>query len=308
MKRMAEDVTRVGATGSIGVQLPHGLALNSVRIVCPGQHVVTRFVKPHTYSSNWRRDLEAQIGQPVFVGEQFAYASAELHHPRGRITTVGCEAESGDLCVFALRHALVGHARSRGLEAWVNSFREVTVAGLLPARKTGHVVVEPLLVMRVLHEGFDPGSIFLVARPRSRSYLEGSLATQARPEEFVGEIAHRLGGNGPARATITAADPLGQVKVVTRTGDESSWPADDYSVVATPELIRARYGAQAWTNVQVATGTLTQNKRRNRYAVKDRFVAASAALTSLGPEIKLSGSAVALIRREWSEVRIEERR
>jgi hypothetical protein len=289
------------------VELPRGLALNSVRIACPGEHLVTRFVKPHDYSREWRRRLEARIGRPVFGGVEFVYASGEVDDPAGGVTTVGCDAESGELCVFALRQALVEHAGARGVEAWVNRFREVTIAGLLPTRSVGEVIVEPQLVMRILREGFDDEQTFLVARQRVRTYLAGSLATIARPAELIGETAHRVRGDGPARATIVEVDPGGEVKLVTRRGDESSWAADDYSVVATPELIRIRNGPQAWANVQVAIGTLTPNKRRNTYAVKDRFVAAAEGLTRLGSRLALPGDAVAVVEREWSEVRVEER-
>lgn len=288
------------------VELPRGLALNSVRIACPGAHLVTRFVKPHDYSREWRRRLEARIGRPVFGGVEFVYASGDVDDPAGGVTTVGCDAESGELCVFALRQALVEHATGRGLEAWVNRFREVTITGLLPTQTVGEVIVEPQLVIRILREGFDEEQTFLVVRQRVRSYLAGSLATIARPGEAVGETAHRLRGEGPARATIVEVDPGGEVKLVTRSGEESSWAADDYTVVATPELIRIRNGPQAWSNVQVAMGSLTPNKRRNTYAVKDRFVAAAEGLSRLGSQLALPGDAVAVMEREWSEVRVEE--
>lgn len=302
---MADDRTDPAAAVT-DVEIPRGLALNSVRIVCPGEHLMTRFVKPHDYSRDWRRALEGEIGLTVFVGEEFVYASGEIEHPKGGSTTVACDAESGELCVFMLRQALVGHARERSLEAWVNRYREVTVAGLLPARTAGEVIVEPLLVMRVVREGFDAGETYLVVRPRVRSYLAGSLATLGKPQELVDQTAQRLRGDGPTRATIVAVDPAGEVKLVTRRGDESSWSAGDYTVVATPELIRARYGPQAWSNVQVANGALTQNKRRNTYAVKDRFVAATDGLNRLGSELQLPGGSITVLEREWSEVRAEE--
>jgi hypothetical protein len=72
--------------------------------------------------------LAAAVGEPVFVGDEFAYVVGEVVHPKGGITTVGCDAERGNLCAFALREALVAHARTRGLEAWVNRFREVSKA------------------------------------------------------------------------------------------------------------------------------------------------------------------------------------
>jgi len=169
------------------------------------------------------------------------------------------------------------------------------------------VIVEPLLVMRVLREGFEPTETFLVVRRRVRSYLDGSLATLTQPAELVGETAHRLRGDGPSRATVIEVDPGGQVKLLKKSGEETSWAADDYTVVATAELIYARNGPQAWANVQVATGTLTSNKRRNTYAVKDRFVSASEGLSQLGSEFELPGGRVGVIAREWSEVRVEER-
>ena len=70
---MAEDLTGVGTAGPTDVELPRGLALNSVRVICAGEHLVTRFVKPYNHSSEWRRALEAEIGQAVFVGDEFAY-------------------------------------------------------------------------------------------------------------------------------------------------------------------------------------------------------------------------------------------
>jgi len=301
---MADDTAEPNPAAE--VELPRGLALNSVRIVCPEELVVTRFVKPHDYSREWRWRLEALIGQPVFGGDQFVYALGEVDHPKGGVTTVDCDVESGELCVFALRQSLVEQARSSGLEAWVNRFREVTIAGLLPMRQVGEVIVEPQLVMRVVREGFEEKGTFLVVRQRFRSYLAGSLATQGQPTALIGETAHRLRGEGPPRATILEVDPGGKVKLVKRNGEESAWAADDYTVVATPELIRVRYGPQAWANVQVATGTLTPNKRRNTYAVKDRFVAAAEALSKLGSTLEMPGGFVAGIERDWSEVRVEE--
>lgn len=203
---MTEALTDADGANPADIELPRGLALNSVRIVCPGEHLVTRFVKPHDYSRDWRRALEAETGQAVFVGDEFVYSSGEIEHRKGGVATVPCDAESGELCVFMLRQALVGHARGRGLEPWVNRYREVTVAGLLPARTAGEVIVEPLLVMRVLREGFDLGETYLVSRPRVRSYLSGSLATLGKPQELVDQTAQRLSGDGPTRATVVGVD------------------------------------------------------------------------------------------------------
>lgn len=269
---------------------------------------MTAFVKPHKYSREWRRGLADQFSESVFVGDDFAYVFAEIDDTRGRKMKLACDAESGDLHLFELREALVRRARNCGWEAWINRFREVNVAGVLPEQEHGDLIIRPYLVVRVVGEGGDPREAFLVARPRHSILLTGSLATQPRSEQFHGEPVHRISGSGPASGTIIAVDPAGSVELENRYGEKSSWPASNYTVRARPSLIRARYGPQAWSSLQVATGVLTKNKRRNSYAVMDRFRGASDALTAIGPQLNLPGGGIAMIEREWSEVRVVEER
>ena len=92
------------------------------------------------------------------------------------------------------------------------------------------------------------------------------------PRSFIGEMVDRIGGDGPRRAKIADIDATG-TRIVGRDG---SWPVSDYAVVDSSPLVRERYGTEILTALQIASGSLTQSKRKNLYAVKDRFTAADA--------------------------------
>lgn len=286
--------------------MPRGLAINSVRVVCPGRHLVTKFER--SFDSDYKAvkdELQAELGQSVFVGQRFAYASGEVDHPRGHCVEVSCDIENGGVHLFDLRSAIVAQAQNAGLDAWFVFGGEIRVTGFGEARHVGRVVVHPRLHLRVTTEGWDDPETFAIARARWRSLLAGSLLDLDDIESLIDETAERLDGDGPGRGRIVGFDHDAETVVIQIGEDESSWPLADYSVAAYPALLTRRYGAGAFTDLQVATGSLTKSKRKNLYVIKDRFRMAAEGLAAIGHTIPMPvGEAV--IEAGWSEARLQE--
>lgn len=284
-----------------GLDLPRGLALNSARIVCPGRHAMTRFVRPHQSERSWRKTLELELGRSVYVGESFAFASGEIEDSRGGVVEVSCGDDGGALHLFDLREAVVNQARRQDLDAWVARGRLINVTGLPGRQQVGDVIVQPRLEMRIVNEGWSEPETFVIVRPRTRWLLSGSLGDQDDPRSFIGEMVDRIGGDGPRRTKITDIDESGTRMV----GWDGSWPLGDYAVVASSPLVRERYGSEILTALQIASGSLTQSKRKNLYAVKDRFTAASSGLAAIGYVWPMPNGENAILDREWTEVRVQ---
>ncbi len=300
------DPASVHPPASPAIDLPRGLALNAARLTCPGRHLVTKFDRP--VGSEYRAvkaELEAELGESVFVGQRFAYVSGELDHLRGNCVEVSCDIEEGRLHLFDLRSAIVAQARRAGLDAWFVFGGEIHVAGFQWERRVGEVVVQPRLHLRVATEGLNDPETFVVARARSRSLLAGSLAELGDLDALVGESAERLAGDGPRRGKIAGFDEEERTVLIRAGDEESSWPLSDYTVAANPALLTHRFGAGAFVNLQIATGSLTKSRRKNLYVVKDRFLAAGEMLAAIGHTIPTPvGDAV--IEAAWAEVRLQE--
>jgi hypothetical protein len=58
--------------------------------------------------------------------------------------------------------------------------------------------------------------------------------------------------------------------------------------------------------VQVAAGSLTATRQRNRYAVKDRFIAMGESLAALGWTFDVGGGRLAEIVPALAEIRVQE--
>lgn len=285
---------------------PRGLALNSVRVICPGRHLVTKFDRP--FESEYKAvkdELQAELGQSVFVGERFAYASGEIDHPRGHCVEVSCDVERGGVHLFDLRSAIVARARNAGLEAWFAFGGEIRVTGFGQARHVGRVIVHPRLHLRVMNEGWDDPETFAIARAHWRSLLAGSLADLDDIDSLIDETAERLGGDGPRRGRITGFDRNTKTVVIQTGEGESSWPLDDYTIAAYAALLTRRYGAGAFVDLQVANGSLTRSRKKNLYAIKDRFRVAAEGLAALGQTIPMPVGE-SLIETGWSEARLQE--
>ena len=279
---MDPDPVGVLPPDSPAIGLPRGLALNSARVICPGRHLVTKFDRPVGSEYGAVKDeLEQELGQSVFVGQRFAYVSGEIEHPRGNCVEMSCDVEDGRLHLFDLRGAIVEQARRVGLDAWFGFGGEIRVSGFAGVRRVGEVIVQPRLQLRVITEGSSDLETFVVARARSRSLLAGSLADLSNIDSLIGETAERLAGEGPRRGKILRFDAKAGAVVIQAGEDDSSWPMRDYTVAASPALLTQRYGAGAFVDLQIATGSLTKSKRKNQYVVKDRFTAVAERLAAI---------------------------
>jgi hypothetical protein len=306
MSAIDPDAASLPSPDPSAIDPPRGLALNSVRVICPGRHLVTKFDRP--FESEYKAvkdELQAELGQSVFVGERFAYASGEIDHPRGHCVEVSCDIEKGGVHLFDLRSAIVGQARNAGLDAWFVFGGEIRVSGFGEVRHVGRVVVHPRLHLRVMTEGWDDPETFAIARARWRSLLAGSLADLDDIDSLIDETAERLGGDGPRRGKIIGFDQAAEAVVIQTGEDKCSWPLADYTVAAYAALLTRRHGAGAFVDLQVATGSLTKSRKKNLYAIKDRFRVAAEGLAALGQVIPMPvGEAV--IEAGWSEARLQE--
>jgi hypothetical protein len=281
--------------------------LNSAKIVCPGRHLITKFVRPHGRGVRGvREELQEELGQKVYVGQDFAYVSGAVEHPRGKVEEVPCDSEGYGLHLFDLRSAIADQAPRVGLDVRFGFAGEMHFSGFPGERQVGEVIVQPRLVVRVVLEGFDDPETFAVARARHRSLLAGSLATLSDVDSLLGETAERLAGDGPPRGRIVQLDSAAET-VVLRTRDaETGWPMSDYTVSARPALVAQRFGAGAFVALQVATGSLTPSRRKNLHAVKDRFTSAAERLSMIGSLIPMPVGENAEIAQAWTEVRVQE--
>jgi hypothetical protein len=306
MSNMDPNAASVIPSDSPTIDLPRGLALNSARVICPGRHLVTKFDRPVGSEYKAVKDeLQAELGQSVFVGQSFAYVAGEIDHSRGHSVEVSCDIENGGVHLFDLRSAIVAEARNAGLDAWFVFGGEIRVTGFGEARHVGRVVVHPRLHLRVMTEGWDDPETFAIARARWRSLLAGSLADLDDIDSLIDETAERLDGDGPGRGKIVGFDHDAE-KVVIQSGEaQSSWPLADYSVAAYAALLTRRYGPGAFVDLQVATGSLTKSRKKNLYVIKDRFRIAAEGLAAIGHKIPMPvGEAV--IEAGWSEARLQE--
>ncbi len=130
MSVIEPDAANLPSPDASAIDLPRGLVLNSVRVICPGRHLVTKFDRP--FESEYKAvkdELQAELGQSVFVGERFAYASGEIDHPRGHCVEVSCDIEKAGVHLFDLRSAIAAQARNAGLDAWFVFGGEIVYVG-----------------------------------------------------------------------------------------------------------------------------------------------------------------------------------
>jgi hypothetical protein len=225
--------------------------------------------------------------------------------PHGNTVEVSCDIEDGRLHLFDLRAAIAAQAERVELDAWFVFGGEIQIAGFPWERRVGEVVVQPRLHLRVANEGFDDPDTFVVARARSRSLLAGSLAEMDGRDFLLGQTAERLSGSGPRRGRIVGFDDEQQTVSLHGRDEGQSWALADYTVAANPGLLTQRFGAGAFVDLQIATGSLTKSRRKNLYVVKDRFQSAAEMLAVLGSSFP-TPAGDAFLDAAWAEVRLQE--
>ena len=263
---------------------------------CPGVHELTRLPRPD--SRDARRELQRQLGQTLFVTSDFAYASGAVDAPGGSAVALSCDFDR-ELHLFDLRERLAAHARSRGFDVWFGRGGEMHVAGLPGGTVVDGITVERRLRVRIVEDAQLRTA--LVARHSTR--WTADLADPAVVAGAVGERVNRRGPGSPRAGTIIRG--AGDSLVIDADGAEVEVPAADYVLAVNSAYIRRHHGADTLQAVLVAAGSLTRTRQRNRYAVKDRFVAMGESLVALGWSFDVGGGRTAEVMPALAEIRVQ---
>lgn len=236
-----------------------------------------------------RRQLERELGGiPVWIHNRDAYTCQPV--PGGEEISFSTEMEDkARLVSFAIRESLRAHARERGWEEWL-LMNELHAVPPDNGREHGPVLVEPLLKMRVAHEGMGEREFVLVASSGVRWRMVGTLADSELAAVAEGESVFRLGGDGPERGSVERVD--GDAIYVSQRGEllEEPLRAEDYSLVARPGLVHSYLArttggraeaANVYRRLLVASGTLLPDGSPNRYAAKERYQSTETLLAQL---------------------------
>jgi hypothetical protein len=108
----------------------------------------------------------------------------------------------------------------------------------------------------------------------------------------------------PRAGTIVRAD--GEELVIDVAGQEVAVPLTDYVLAVNAAYVRRHHGADTLQRVQIAAGSLTATRQRNRYAVKDRFVAMGESLAAVGWTFEVGRGQSAEIVPSLAEIRVQE--
>ncbi|MGH4010578.1 MAG: hypothetical protein ACRDTH_20870 [Pseudonocardiaceae bacterium] len=164
-------------------------------------------------------------------------------------------------------------------------------------------VIEPQLSLRAVREQYLDVHAMLQFRQRMRWRVAGHLGDPELHHYAIDGWAMRLSGAGPRRACIVRA---ATDELVLKAGAETvSVPSRDYALAANAHLVAAWRGHDVLRRLKVASGTLTANGRRDRYALKTRFSAARDMVSKLGLEIPLPGQAQVTIDPRPIEVQVQ---
>lgn len=133
----------------------------------------------------------------------------------------------------------------------------------------------------------------------------GSPTWPTRPSSpAVGEAVHRRGPGAPRNGAIVRA--TGEELVLRVGEDEISVSVADYVLSVNSAYVRRAYGSETLQALQVAAGSLTTTRQRNRYAIKDRFVAMGESLSALGWAFDVGGGRSAEVVPALAEIRVQE--
>jgi hypothetical protein len=279
------------------LELPRALALNVLELRCPGVHELTRLSRPE--SRDARIDLQRELGQALYVTGEFAYASGEVAAPDASTASLSCDVDRG-LHLFDLRERLAWHARGRGFDVWFGRGGELHVARLPGGSIVDGISVERRLRLRVVEDAQQ--RTVLVARHGTR--WTADLTDETVAARAVGETVNRRGVGLPRAGKIVRGD--GDQLIIDAESDEVAVPVADYVLAVNAAYVRRHHGAEALQRVQAAAGSLTATRQRNRYAVKDRFVAMGESLAALGWMFDVGGGRSAEIVPTLAEIRVQE--
>jgi hypothetical protein len=281
------------------IELPRGLALNRYQLICPGRHCMTRFAKPA--SKEERRNVEASLGQAIYQSSNYAYAHSDITVSGGGSVEFECNQDRG-LHLFDLRERVAEHASDRGLSAVFRFGGELHITGLSGDIELDGIHVQRRLKLRVVEVGSDDAT-WLVAKHDFRLLAATCLADKSIWDRAIGEIAEPI---------INARLPRGEV--VSLSEGELILSVGDKKVLADPtsytfsvrySYVKRYHSSATVSKLQEVTGALSGAGRRNRYAVKDRFLALINAMDQLGWTMPSSDGRLIIIDPHWTEIRIQ---
>jgi hypothetical protein len=283
------------------VALPPTIFLNAYPIVCTGGHQLSRIPRPPTREE--RDALERELGLRFWGRGDYLYASLDRDLPNAEIVHVACEDDT-ELHLYALRQALRAHAFTKASDVWFGKGGILNIIGLLEPTRHGRALSEVELQLRVATEGVLEPETFLIARTRHRWAFAETLDYGAYQSASIGGTAIRVSGAGPERGEVIRFS--GDLVVIRHDEEEHTVAASEYRLRADVALVRQVLGAETLFALQVASGSLATNRRKNQAAIKDRFVVLQRALDALGREIPLPGGGTVRFERDPVEVRVQQ--
>jgi hypothetical protein len=297
------------------VPLPVGLFSNAYRLNLPDTQRFWCVSITGTGPRN-RRQVEQELGVPVWMERDNAFTTEEVAGA-DKLEFPTMTPERANLVLFGLREALRSRARECNWQHWfsMSEFRAVP-----PDQEEtyGPVIVEPLLKVRVAHEGVKELEFLFVLSSGVRWRMSGDLTDTELAAVAPGESIFRLGGDGPERGTVVRVE--GDDLYIALGKEELDEPhkAKDYSLVARPVLVNTFLNRtcspdearSVYHSLLVASGTLMADHSLNRYAVKGRYQSTEELINEFGRtfslptggSVEIAGAPIEIFARKSREL------
>jgi hypothetical protein len=283
------------------------LLLNAHEVACEGDsHRLWRVELPDGNRPR-RSELERRYGVPLWLDRDAAWATDPIEGDDVTETEITCQVNPS-VHAFVLREALLRRGQAAVYDTWIGFGHEINCAEpRQPLLEEGPVRVEPVMRMRIAHEGLNDELVLLVIRRSVRWRFADPLTADWLRPVANGEAAVRIAGDGPARARVAGLNG-NHVTLELRRGEQRRVNAADYALVANPNLVyralrdRPEDAEDVLRRVYQATGAIDSYRRVNRRAVRDRTEAAMAMLTEFGLELPLPDGGTAHIDDQGVEV------
>lgn len=205
--------------------------------------------------------------------------------------------------LWDLRSWISEQASSQKLHSRFAFGGEIHITGLSGDVEIDGIKVEHRLRLRVTDIEVTGTETWVVARHDTRYLVAGSLADQRTQKHAVGESAERIAGAGPLKGEVLSVS--NQNLMLQVKGAKFAVEPSNYTLTVRSSYVQRHHGAATLARLQIASGSLTATRKRNRYAVKDRYKALAEAMDQLGWTIAMPGDRIAVIDRAWTEIRIE---
>lgn len=258
------------------------MELNAHRLVITGEVEFATIAKPEGLE---RRDMERRLGCALREHDGLLWAARALEERSAEPVRVKVTACTPWLLDFAIREVLAARLEQLGASTWF-SRGVVNAVGLLGSKAVDQFLIEPRLMLGVTSDYGDAGSL-LIASARHRWSCRAPLADAEMIRVAPGRRAVRRRGNGPKAGVIERVG--NETALLSAGGEPVEVPAADYALLANSALVAQLSGSKGLAAVREASGETTRTRKKNTYAVKDRFALAARMLEQLGGEVALPG-------------------